>query len=105
MTDSRKKIDESAEEVSQNTAAQVEDVPSLIQKTTELEARVYSLKQTIVEHFIAKCNVNEESVTYENAVKSNKNHASANPPPAQPKNKICKWRAPRAEQNQEATML
>ena len=86
MADSRKN-DELTEEVSQKTAAQVEDVPSLIQKITELEA---SLKQIIVEHFIAKFNVNEESVTYENAVKSNKNHASANPPPAQPKNKICK---------------
>ena len=39
MADSRKN-DESTEEVSQKTAAQVEDVPSVIQKITELVAEV-----------------------------------------------------------------
>ena len=46
MADSKKKNDESTEEVSQNTAAQVY-VPSLIQKITQLEAEVYSLKQIV----------------------------------------------------------
>ena len=50
MADSKKKNDESTEEVSQNTAAQVY-VPSLIQKITQLEAEVYSLKQIIAKNF------------------------------------------------------
>ena len=43
------------------------------QKITELEAEVYSLKQIIAVNFIAICNVNEESVTYANAVKAKEN--------------------------------